>query len=1283
MNTRFRLTRTLLEFAAWIFGILLLLLVIFHLWFVHHSEEAIEDLVAWQSNGKMKAEMKKFRIDYFNNEIEIKNLSMFNTDTLKQGVSYRFTTQNFRFKIRSKWDWIFHKELLIDSVFFNSPDIVITRRGVAETDTVKKKLILAEELGNVYKTISQSLSVLKLQRFEITEGKILMKDANSNKAPFRLSHIFFSIDKLNMDSANANKFIFSDRVTLRIGGQVILLPDNKSNIAFSELKIDSKDRYINITNPVINIFPSAEQKTSFIGSASKLNITGLDFNVLYKEPLIKMDSVFMQDPTADLQLYADEKNKDDDNKKKISLDSTLRHLQVAVDINHVVVQNGAAEMGLHQAGKTTTFQSKNDNLSIVGIQVNDTATNVLSIGGFNYTIRNYTGYTPDSVYRFRFDSLQFIDNKIILYNFVATTIKEGKANLIRQYTVPRFEITDMDWLSFIFYNHFKARDAVLYNAVMNLEKNYVAIADAKQRPDKKSIYQILSVLDNLLDLDELKIVNSHFTFKQGNNLHLELQHLNLDVNAHQLTEAKSFNQLMHSVKEVLFDSAIITNSAMDVHIAQSSFNDKEESLLFKNVLLNTANKTVAANLNAVELSDFSFDDNGLEVNGIHWKDGVIHFKNIQSTTRINKKINAPAFVLNGIKANNTTVFFDNGNTNAQAFLKTVSANSLSKPVDDVLSIDGLLVAGDSAVISLPDGEIKCNYFIIHDEGRSMLRNILFERKTNDDTTLVQIPSFSFIPFINKTLAAKILSVDSVEIEQPNIVLSIKKDIKENDEEKQSSDLPKLGIKNFNIKDASLQLRSYDKNEKTNTACEKLSFNAGYILTQDDKSILFNDIFLFANGNTSLVKNDTISIKSNGDINIDASKFVYKPGTSAWEMWLSKFNSDSIQYSSGKFGEQTLLSVNKLNIFNTIISNKDFVQPLPWLINKSNATVNVGSFSLHKNDINLLLNDIQFNQNKKHLSIDSFYIDPGQNREGFINHLIYREDYMQANSKKIDIDGISLVDGLWSIPRISIAGAKLNVYSDKLKQAGTETLQPLPVAAIKKIATAFKIDMIQLDNMAVHYTELNADTRHTGNVDFTNINGNVLNLASKPTPAFDSLRVNITASFLDSIPMKLQFSESYDDPLGGLCLQLQLGNGSIGLLNPFLAPLASLEAKSGYLDKMEMVAYGNEYTSHGTMRMYYHGLKAGILDSGDVQHQKIGTKLLTLFANDFAIRGKNKKHYTDFYFVRSREKSSIGFLLKMIVQGAAGNVSPITKMLYRKQYKKDIKKMQETQGNITQ
>ena len=75
MRSLLRLINKLFKIFAWVLGILIVLLFCFYLWFNNNAEKTVENLVFWQSQGKLKASVKKLRIDYLNNKVEIKEIT--------------------------------------------------------------------------------------------------------------------------------------------------------------------------------------------------------------------------------------------------------------------------------------------------------------------------------------------------------------------------------------------------------------------------------------------------------------------------------------------------------------------------------------------------------------------------------------------------------------------------------------------------------------------------------------------------------------------------------------------------------------------------------------------------------------------------------------------------------------------------------------------------------------------------------------------------------------------------------------------------------------------------------------------------------------------------------------------------------------------------------------------------------------------------------------------------------------------------------------------------------
>ena len=1267
----------LLPRLTWfLIGFVAVLALGLHLWFINHSEQTIEDLIAKRSNGKLKAIIKKFSINYFDNRINIKDLTIINTDSTQQSTAYRFNTKDFHLKIQSTWDFLFQRKLVVDSVIFNNPEFTILRKKTKQLDTNKNKLPLADELGNIYTAINQSLDVLNLQRFEMNDGKVIIKNADSAASqPFILSHIFFSIDKLKIDSSSVkNKAarVFPERVFLHIANQKILLQDNTSAITFKDLVLDTKEKLIRIINPSVALVPGNKTQNSLSFKADALNISGLDFEALYQQQLIKADSIFLQNPVANLEVFSNEKNKNTSRKNKLEEFNILTQLPVTVDINHIVMQHGNGLLHLHKADRTTSYETKNNNLSLVGFRLNDSIPNNLSIDGFNYTLRSYVGYTRDSIYRFHFDSLQFINDKIIVHQFSVSTAKKTQAHLIRTYTAPRFEITGLDWFSFIFANRFKATSAVLYNPVLSLEKN--SLPENKsivQTEGKKSIYQVLSVLDNMIDLDELKIVNAKLNINQGNNLGIQFKNLSLDINTKELTAAKSIIQIVHSVRQLSFDTAIAASPAAVLLVNKANFN-KDKTLFLNNVTLDNTN--INASLNNVAVGDFSFDNNTLEVNDVQWKNGAIAINGFTNNSTEKKTFgkNIAALFINNISGNNTTINFKDNTTKATLTLKTLTATSLSKFTGQAFQLQGLRMVGSDANVDFLNSKLQVGNFLIADKASSQLQDVLFKKNTTNDSISITAPSFYFIPFINESIASKIMTIDSVRLEHPSILIASKE--AEAGTEKAASHLPPILVQNFEMEDASIRYDYTHIKNKTTASFNKLSLHITGIDTRKKDTIVFNNSSL--NATAFSFKKDNNLFKSEGNINAASSLFLFYTKKNAWQIQLDKVAADSIHYTALQSNNKsTTFIANGMNATNIVATNKDVKKILPWFANQPNAAIQFDALYWQADSINIQARALKFNQPKKQLTIQSFSIGPQKDRDDFMNSLVYRKDYMQAATGEVQVNGIELKDGLWHIPFIHINNAAFNIYSNKLKPSGKETTQALPVGALKKMSLKFLIDTMQLTNMAAHYTELNAETKQTGQVDFTNINGSIKNIASQPVK--DSMAINISAKFLDSMRLHFVLNQSYTDSLKGLEMQLQLGRGNLRLLNPFLSPLVSMRIHSGYLDTLDMTAFGNTYKAHGTMRLYYHTLNAGLLDSGNVQHQKAKTKLLNFFVNAFAIKNKNDSHAVEFSFIRNNQKSFISYLLAMIIHGAAKTAAPVSNVLYKKEYKKQLKKMEES------
>lgn len=1272
-----RFVEILWDFIWHIVVLLLLLLFGFHLWFIHHSESAIEELITWSSNGKVKCTLHKVSINYLSNDLDVKNIVFFNTDSASQATSYRLSAQNFHLKIHSKWDLLFHKRLVIDDVIFNAPDIIITRKGTDQQGAPRPKIALTQEIGNLYRTILRSLRVLNLQLFEIKDGRLQINDARGQlNTPLKISHINLAINELQIDSSslkNTSRFVFSERVRLRITDQLIQLPGNHGSVGFKELLVDTKDKFIHITSPDIQIRPSQDGKNSFAFFANKVGVAGLDFNALYQRQLIKADSVFLDKLNSNYEIFSAVPAKQGGT-KDTPLSSLLNKSPLSFSIGHVVMSKGNAAIHLHLAGKVTSFSTRNDDISIAGFHLNDSTQKKMIIKGFNYTVRNYVGYTPDSLLRFSFDSLQFVDSKIVLYNLAAATVGQAVTSLQRTYVVPKFEITGMDWVSFIFKNKFKARSAVLYDPVIRLTKNAAHINGPDTgEADSKSIYQSLSLLDKVLELDQLRIVNGDFSYQNAGQLYIQVKNLSLDIDVAKLEKAGSQQQLMRSLNSLSFENAAANITGSTVNVELGTLNSKGKNFVFSKLRVNADSGRTKVALNGILLNvnDISFKNERLGINSISWNDGDIGLKIGKGPSVHGSSSNRPPLiVVNHISGNNTRLAFNNQRLNVSAYFKTISGQHFNNEGGQPFELDSLAVAGSDMLLNAAAGQLNLTDFSIRDGQNSILKNISFRQQRSDDSLLVLIPELSFKPSLKQALRSQRFAIDGINVNHPEIIYSTERAISKSVEKSGQATLPGLNLTKIQINDASIRLRQ----NAASMNITDLSLKIDGIVTQADSAIFVNQPQVIANG-MLLVPNGSNSVKAVGNLSASFHSFLFHPISKAWEISLDKFLADSMVYLKTHSDHGTVsLSAGHLNISGVKANSNDLNDLLPWLVNHSRATINIGTVYWQTIDNNFTARDIAFNQDERRASVGSYMLDPAKSRAEFYKQLVYRKDYIRTSSGTITLNGIGMASDGLSIADMNIKNSILRIFSNKLKKPGIESEQPLPVTALGRIPMPLKIGKIQVENATISYTELNEVSRDTGQVYFTAINALIKNIATRRHTAPDSLRVAVSANFLDKMPLKLNMAQSYKDDKGGLTLHIELGGGNASVLNGFLPPLVSMQARSGYVDTMYMSAGGNNYLTNGKMHLYFHDLRANILDSGNVKRQKFGTKLVTFLFNTFALRNHNRDKGADFYFARDQNGSTIDYFLQMVVEGAASSAVPLTRHIYRKEYKKAMESM---------
>ena len=263
-----RISTKFLKINAFILGTLLVLTTAFHFWFIRHAAQLLEDMVDSQSNGKLKLKVDKFKFNWFNYDMELRKAVFYSLDD-SAATAYQFSVDRINITVKEILPLVFEKKILIDSIHLLNPDIRVTRLrslkdSIPSTDT---SLSLPQEMGKIYNSIQDALQVLKVDGFQIDNGKFsLINKMSPNAPPVVITNINFRLDNLQVDTtkpAGERKILFSDNVALRTHHQNILFPDGRHRLSFSNFRINILNRIVEFDSCTITATKGDSTTNSF------------------------------------------------------------------------------------------------------------------------------------------------------------------------------------------------------------------------------------------------------------------------------------------------------------------------------------------------------------------------------------------------------------------------------------------------------------------------------------------------------------------------------------------------------------------------------------------------------------------------------------------------------------------------------------------------------------------------------------------------------------------------------------------------------------------------------------------------------------------------------------------------------------------------------------------------------------------------------------------------------------------------------------------------------------
>jgi hypothetical protein len=1273
-----RLSKRFLKILAIVVGSILVLLTAFHFWFVNHAEELLQNLVSSKSNGTLKLKVGNFKFNWLSKKMELEDAVFYTTDSTNANTTYRFAVRQIKLKVTAVLPMIFEKRVLINLLSLQDPDVVITKIRASDktSDSLSKKdnedVSIPREMGRIYNSIQDALNVLKVKKFEIENATVTLENRSKPDAlPVVIKRIDFHIDNLKVDTGTLTgkeKIFFSDNVVFKSRDQDIRFPNGRHRLSYRKFRINIEHKIVEFDSCTIASLKTDSTAAAFSIYFDALTLTNIDFDTLYRAEVIKADSVYCVNPRFTLDIDLDKRKK---GRKPPKLDEIIQQLTGDMLLNFVVVKNASFNINTVRNGNPSSFTSEQNNFEIQGLSIDKEAPKPLRVKKFALAIRNYQNFLRDSAYEMRFDSILFNDDRIFLSNFTFRDHRYSKA--VKSFMVPRFQLTGLSWDDLLFEQKLTAQQATLYNPEI-----YYTESPKKNRPNRKrSLFEVIATINDVMMLEDLNIIDGNINLYLNGGIEMKLRDATVSIESRSLLGSQQLSAIRRSVNYLDFSKGYFKINDFTVLLEGINYTGPNSRLKAVSARVHNSSNKVSANARNVTMDEiFINEDNGdVTITGVGWQNADVKLAGLGSKSGNTK---GSVLHLKKISGNNTRLSGAFRTKQLSMEIDNLAADEFllhpgQKPV-----IKGLAVKGNKLQLTDPDFSLDLSSFNIKDKQEASFEGLNYKSYVRGDSTNISVHSLSFKPDVHSVIHDNIIA-DNVTITKP--VVTIHTSSEDSVEAKKSFSLPFIKMDKLLILQPEL-----DFTRETINGTLSMKWNGS---TSANNSILLMDAHTrqssFYSKQLHLSLNNFLFSTPDGN-RFDAGEgeitaqlndisFSKEPDSIAnWKATITNlegknFIIDSLGKKSGR------LNINKVELRDLLLHSE--TKALRGILeeNKRFRLQQItGSYTDAVNMFNWY--NAVYDKSSKMFSLDSFSYRPAADRDSFIAIHPYQTDYIHFKTGKINIGPFDidryLKDTILSVGILKADDIVFTDFRDKRKPLQTGLIKPLITNRIKSIPIKLSIDTILFNNANATYEEFNPKTGQSGIIPVTRMTIRAFPVRNFDLSETDSLRLQANIHVMDSIWIRLRMRESYLDSLGGFLFTVRMKPADMRVLNPVLAPLASVKLKSGFLDTLSMRVGGAEYFAYGEMKMRYHDFKVQVLRNGSPNQKRLFNGLLNFIANT-VIKNKNEDRTGQVFFVRDRERSALNYLIKITFSGVNTSIGLRGNRKVMRSYKKELRK----------
>lgn len=1252
--------RKFLTFTGFFLLAFLLIVSVLYFWLIDHAEQLVQQFIYNESNGNVDLRISRVRYDHGRNRLILYDTRIVSSDTTSKASRYDISAEKFTLRIGTLKSIFATGRLNIDSILCESPKVGVVKLRPG----VRKEVSIPEEMSRITAFLEKTLQKLRIHQLRVENGEFtLKKEYSPASRPIRINRISLTIDDihLNEKKGDEERIMFSDRILLETRQQDIQFFDERHGLRFSRFRLNTRTRRIELDSCYIYGHGKDPDYGSFDIFFDSLHFTRTDLGILARQDIIKADTVLCINP--DIRFLFDWKKPDGSvpftgsARAKDSVEAVFRELFGNLDIGFIGVRNAAVDITARRNGQESRYTTTESNFTLHDLQIMEDPGRPIRLGRFDIEIMDYVGYSSDSLYAIRFDSIQLLDNKLSLSNFSIHATPANTNAEWRDVHMKAFEMNDIFWPDLLFNNRIKATNATLLRpeVELNLTRGF-----REKRKPKGALYLAIAGFRKYLEMDNLLLRDASVSIRSDNASVLRMNDFNTRIDVKRFLRSGDATDIIGSIHSFSFGNGSLSNLSENISFLSGVYDGSTQKLgLGKATYTNERNPLVISAEDLLLTEAERTPDNQFKASDVSWRKADISMKRSGIPVPRKETPEKPLLIgWNRTSGSNTLLTIESGDTRFSTSIRQLHTGSVLIPTDGKPRINGTDLTGSSLVFRDAGFQASIDNYHVLDEKTSAFTGIGLSIPVGRKRVVAKIPRLDMVPDLESFIDNK-PSLSAIILQGPLINFETNSDALRRDKR----ELPSFTIGELQVIDPVIGDPSVLLPEGTEMSLGIPSLKALNVRS-NSQSLTIGRMETSLRGPKLRSGQLTLDATGMADVSATLSNFTSSPSgsgrTGSWNFTVDRLDipglrihgtgSDANRNSGlwlegSRIGQLEMTSERRTTMAGILAGS-----PMAEIMFKKMRTA-TGTDSV-------ILSGMHYRYSLHSLSLDSTRSAPLMDRESFTKSLSYQKDHISFSTGGITVRDFDLTaylnDSVLRAGRVDVSEPDLDIFRDRRLPFRSGIIKPLPTALLNRMGKRFSIDSLRIHDGLFTYEEMNERSGKKATVPFTRTQALLTDLRNIGQGGKDSLGIIAHTRLADTADLRLQFRESYTDSLNGFLMALNIGRFGLPALNGILEPMGSARIISGGMDTVHMNATGGEYFAWGRMNMYYHDLKVQFLNKEDYTRKTITTRISNFLANTLMLRKGNVRKTGTIYSERNREKSFFNYWIKIALSGMLTN-----------------------------